>query len=71
MSGGKLTAERAHLSVSLLKDTDGVHGVLVGRLELSIHCSLALEIHLPEHVQRRLLASSGGSGTTLLLQGTG
>lgn len=71
MSGILLTAKRAHLSVSLLKDTDGVDSVLVGRLELGIRSSLALEIHLPEHVQRRLLTSTSGSGTTLLLQRAG
>lgn len=51
-------------------NTDGVHGVLVGRLELGICRGLTLEIHLSEHVQGRLLTGTAGiSG--LLLQGTG
>lgn len=37
---------------------DGVHSVLVGRLELGVCLGLALEIHLPEHVQSRLLAGT-------------
>ena len=40
----------------------------MSRLELSIRSSLALKIHLPEHVQRRLLTSSGGTCAGLLLQ---
>lgn len=68
---GFLTAERANLSVSLFEDTDRVHGVLVGRFELGIRLGLALEIHLAEHVQRRFLTSTTGTGTGFALQGAG
>lgn len=49
---------------------DGVHSVLVGRLELGVRLGLALEIHLPEHVQSRLLADTPGF-TSLFLQRAG
>lgn len=65
---GRLTAERAHLSVSLFKDTDGVHGILVGRLELRVGGGLTLEVHLSEHVERRLLTSTSSTGARLVLQ---
>jgi hypothetical protein len=35
-------------------------------LELGIGLSLALEIHLPEHVQRRLFARTGGCASLVL-----
>lgn len=65
---GRLTAERAHLSVSLFKDTDGVHGILVGRLELRVGGGLTLEVHLSEHVESRLLTSTTSAGARLVLQ---
>lgn len=48
-------------------NTDGVHSVLVGRLEFGVCRGLALEIHLAEHVQSRLLANTA-SISGLLLQ---
>ena len=57
------------MSVGFFKDTNSVHSVLVSGLELGVYGALTLEIHLTEHVQGRLLAGTGGSGTTLLLQG--
>lgn len=65
-----LTAERADLPIRFVKGTDGVHGVLVGRFELGVHLALALEIHLPEHVERRLFTDAAGAGV-LVLQRTG
>lgn len=49
---------------------DGVHSILVGRLELGVCLGLTLEIHLPEHVQSRLLAGTTGF-TSLFLQRAG
>lgn len=66
----RLTAERRHLTVRLLEDTDGIHGILVGGLELGIRLRLALEIHLAEHVQCRFLASTTGAAVVLVLEGS-
>lgn len=49
---------------------DGVHSVLVGRLELGVRLGLALEIHLPEHVQSRLLTGTPDF-SSLILQRAG
>jgi hypothetical protein len=38
----------------------------VGRLELGIHLGLALEIHLSEHVERRLFTGTTGTGLLVL-----
>lgn len=67
---GDLTAEGSHNPVGFFVGPDGVHSVLVGRLELGFRLGLALEIHLPEHVQSRLLASTHGF-SSLVLQRAG
>lgn len=67
---GILTAERRHLTVRLLEDTDGIHGILVGGLELGVRLRLTLEIHLAEHVQCRFLASTTGTAIVLVLEGS-
>lgn len=61
----RLTAE-AQSPVGLLVDPHGVHCVLVRGLELDVGLSLAFEIHLPEHVQRRLFARTGGCASLIL-----
>lgn len=65
-----LTAERRNLTVRLLEDTDGIHGILVGGLELSVRLRLTLEIHLAEHVQCRFLTSTTGTIAVLVLEGS-
>ena len=60
-----LTTERAHLSAGLIIGTEGVHGVLVSRFQLGVHLGLAFEIHLAEHVQRRLLTRTRASSSRL------
>lgn len=62
----KLTAEGVDSSVGSVMDPDSVYSVLVGRLELGIGLSLALEIHLSEHVQSRLLTGTSGISSLLL-----
>jgi hypothetical protein len=66
-----LTAERRHLAVILLEDTDSIHGVLVGGLEFGVRLRLTLEIHLAEHVQGRFLASTASAITILVLERSG
>ena len=63
---GDLTAEGAHNPVGFFMDPDSVHSVLVGGLELGVRLGLALEIHLPEHVQSRLLAGTSGFSSLIL-----
>ncbi|KAI6761613.1 hypothetical protein HG531_002166 [Fusarium graminearum] len=53
-----------------LKGPNGADGVLVSGLKLSVILSLALEIHLPEHVQSRLLTVLAQTRAALLLNGT-
>lgn len=63
---GLLTAKRSDLPVRFVKGADGVHGVLMGGLELGVHLGLALKIHLPEHVERRLFAGTTSTGVLVL-----
>ena len=63
-------ADLCDATSTLLKAADSVDGVLVHSLELGIiRARLALEIHLPEHVQCTLLALIRKSGPALRLQG--
>lgn len=64
-----LTAEGVHSSIGFFMHSDGVHGVLVGGLELGVRRGLTLEIHLSEHVQGRFLTGTAGI-SSLLLQRT-
>lgn len=61
----KLTAETAHAVTGNLVGSDGADGVLMSSLELGIILGLALQVHLPEHVQSRLLAVLTKTGSAL------
>jgi hypothetical protein len=66
----RLTAELGDAVTRHLKRSDGANGVLVGSLKLSIILGLTLKVHLPEHVQSRLLTVLAQTRAALLLDGT-
>lgn len=68
--GCELTAELGNAVTVRFKSPEGADGVLMGRLELRVVFGLALQIHLLEHVQSRLLAMLTKTGATLGLNGT-
>lgn len=61
----KLTAETANAVTRNLVGSNGADGVLMSRLELSIVFALAFQVHLPEHVQSRLLTVLTKTGSAL------
>lgn len=65
-----LTTEGIHSPVGSFMGPDSVDSVLVGGLELGVGRSLALEIHLSEHIQGRFFTSTT-SITSLLFQRAG
>lgn len=60
-TGQGLTGEFAHVPIRVIVDTNRTDGILVNGLQLRVDLSLSLEVHLPEHVQSRLLASTARS----------
>jgi hypothetical protein len=49
---------------------NGVDGILMDRLKLSVRLSLSLEIHLAEHIESRLLPHTASSGSRFALNST-
>ena len=65
-----LTANLRDHSVSLLMHSQSVDGILMDGSEPRVILGGALQVHLPEHIQRTLLASDTWS-LRLVLNGSG
>lgn len=68
--GSVLTAELGDLSTRHLIGSNSRDCVLMNRLQLCVILDFTLEIHLSEHVQRRLLPLLASTGVALGLHGS-